>query len=390
MRLDDLSTPCLLVEKARLERNLARMQEGADVNDAALRPHIKTHKSVEIARRQAARGVEAITVAKPGEAEVFVDADFKDVRLAYPVVGREKHERLLDLMEWARISFCVDTPEGAEQASDFYAAHDQTAEVLLEIDVGHGRCGVPWSDERAAVDLARRIEELPGLKLAGILTHAGQAYHGPKEGEEPDEALCRVAAAERDRMLAVAARLREAGVEAAAPGTFEISIGSTPTMSQFENAEREGFRVTEIRPGNYVFYDAMQTRLGSAHLEDCALTVLTTVVSKQRDASGTERLYLDAGKKVMTTDTGYGTGDYGLLLYNASAMRPMPHARIVSLSEEHGWVEVSGEATFGVGDRVRLVPNHACVTVSTQDEMHLVDGEDVVETLSVDARGCVA
>ncbi len=388
MFLDDLPTPCLLIEKARLERNLRRMQQRADAQGVALRPHVKTHKSPQIARRQREQGARGITVATPAEAEVFAEAGFGDVRVAYTVVGRSKHERLLRLMEsGTRVSFCVDTAEGARQASGFYAAHDATAAVLMESDAGHGRCGVPWDDARATAELVQEIAALPGLGLTGILTHAGQAYRGPRDDETPAAALRRMADAERDRMLAVAARLHEVGVEGVPPSGFEISTGPTPTMAAFENAGRGGFSITEIRPGNYVFYDAMQVALGAARLEECALTALTTVISKRRDRSGAERLYVDAGKKVLTTDTGYGTDGYGVLLYNAKAMRPMPHARITNLSEEHGWVKVPGAATLAVGDRLRLVPNHACTAVATQDRLYLVDGEEVVETLPVAARG---
>ncbi len=390
MTIDDLNTPCLLVDRLRLEENLSRMQRRANENHVSLRPHIKTHKSVAIARRQVALGARGITVAKPGEAEVFVAAGFDDVRVAYPVVGRKNHERLLALTGQARISFCIDTWKGAQQASDFYAESGRQAEVLLEVDTGHGRTGTPW-DQRESIDLAGAVDGLPGLHLKGILTHAGQVYHGPlQDGELPEEALRSVANQERDRMLDLAIRMREAGIREAAPGgAFEISIGSTPTMTYFENKEQEGFAVTEVRPGNYVFYDAMQAGIGSARLTDCALTVLATVVSKHRDHSGGERLYLDAGKKTLTSDTGYGTSGYGILLYNAAAMRPLPHARITGLSEEHAWVYIPGGATLDVADRVRLVPNHACVAVNTQNTLYLVEGDKVLQEISIDARGCV-
>ncbi|NBC17216.1 MAG: D-TA family PLP-dependent enzyme [Bacteroidetes bacterium] len=384
MFVDELSTPCLLVEQSRLERNLTCMQKVADANGVALRPHAKTHKSIAIARRQREHGARGLTVAKVGEAEVFVGARFDDVRLAYPVVGQDKHERLLRLMDRARVSFCVDTVDGARAASSFYAAHDMTVDVLLEVDTGHGRCGVGWNGGRS-VRTAQQIAALPGLRLVGILTHAGHAYHGPQKDETPEAALARVAAEERDRMLAFAVRLHEAGL--ADPETFEISIGSTPTMAAFENAERGGFRITEIRPGNYVYYDAMQVSLGAATLDDCALTVEATVVSQHRDRSGQDRLYLDAGKKVLTADTGALTEGYGIILYNPADMVPHPHARLTGLSEEHGWVTVPGGATFGVGDRVRIVPNHACVTVHTQDRFYLVDDGEVMDEHPVDARG---
>ncbi|PSQ98281.1 MAG: metal-activated pyridoxal enzyme [Bacteroidetes bacterium QS_9_68_14] len=394
MIVDDLDTPALLVEKERLERNLRRMQERADAGDARLRPHIKTHKSPPIAQWQQQEGGDGIAVATPGEAEAFFEEGFEDIRVAYTVVGDRKHARLARLMNrGAEVSFCADTEAGIAAAAQFYDGKQRPARVLLEIDVGHGRCGVPWQRRDRAEARARQIAEAPALQLAGLLTHAGQGYQGPREGETPDEALRRVAREERERILGVAAHLGDAGLAdpSGEDDPFEISIGSTPSMTHFpvedEKAAHEDFSVTEVRPGNYVFYDAMQVALGSAALEDCALTALATVTSKRRSGEGTERLYLDAGKKVLTTDRGAAGPGYGTLLYNAAAMRPWPHAQVHRLSEEHAWLEVPGGAPFTTGDRVRVVPNHACVTVATQDVLHLVDGEDVIQTLPVVARG---
>jgi len=387
MSLANLSTPALLVEQSRLQANLAAMQDTADANNVTLRPHVKTHKSVAIARRQQERGAEGVTVATVTEAETFVDAGFEDVRVAYPVTGREKHERLQALRDEATISFTVDTVAGAEQASAAYANADDPVDVLMEVDVGHGRCGVHGLDKETAVTLAQRITSLPGLRLAGILTHAGQAYDGPSDGETEEEALRRVARHERDRMLSVASALAEADVLDVTPDRFEISVGSTPSMAAFENTARDGFRVTEIRPGNYVMHDAMQVALGAASLTDCALTVLTTVISTQTKPDGMARAFVDAGKKVFTTDTGHGTDGYGTALADPAAMRPHPGLRVDHLSEEHGWLTMADDVDLTVGDRLRIVPNHACVTVATQDEMHLVDGSAVRETLPVDARG---
>ncbi len=386
MFTDDLPTPCLLVDQARLERNMCAMQQRADANGVALRPHTKTHKSVAIAARQRALGAAGLTVAKPSEAALFVGAGFENVRVAYVVVGEEKWALLRSLMEKARVSFLIDTPEGARGASAFFAAQGRRAEVLVEVDTGHGRCGVPW-DHPDAVAFVRFASSLPGLKVQGILTHGGFGYAGPLgETETPAAALQRAAAWERDRMLDLADRLQRASVPNVRPGEFEVSIGSTPTMRAFENAAREGFRISEIRPGNYVFNDAMQVGLGVAEPEDCALTVLATVVSKHRK-DGRERAFIDAGKKILTTDGGFGTDGHGLLLYNPTARTLLPHARIAALSEEHGWVEVPGGATLSVGDRVQCIPNHACVTMDTQDSFYLVDGDDVLERLPIDARG---
>lgn len=386
MILDELPTPCLLVERSRLESNLQAMQARADDQGIQLRPHIKTHKSLALARMQADRGARGITCAKVGEAERFVGGGFDDVRIAYPVVGADKLERVVDLVDAARVSFCIDTIEGAKQASEFMAARDVEVDVLLIVNVGNNRCGIDPDDDRA-VRLARDAAALPGLNLAGILTHAGQVYKGPADGESKEASMRRVSDHERDVMLRFAGRLREAGV--AEPGRFEISVGSTPTAKVFESRELDGFRVTEMRPGNYVFYDAMQVTIGSATLDECALTVLTTVVSRHRNRSGRERLFADAGSKVVTTDAGAMTEGYGQLLYNARRMQPMPHARITGLSEEHAWIEVAGGSTLEVGSRIRFVPNHACVCMNLQDLAYVVDGEEVVDTWPIDARGRV-
>ncbi len=382
MSFSALSTPCLLVERDRLAANLSRMQAKADANGVQLRPHVKTHKSVGLARRQRGHGAAGLTVATVDEAGALMEAGAEDVRVAYPVTGRDKHEQLATWNEQVRLSCTVDTAAGVDQAAAVHAGRDRPLEVLIETDVGHGRCGVRWNDPDAAVRLARRIVDREGLRLVGILTHAGQAYDGPAEDESPEDALARVARHERDRMLAVAARLAAADIPGVVPGEFEISIGSTPSMAAFENAEHDGFRITEIRPGNYVVHDAMQVALGAASLEQCALTVLTTVVSTKKRAEGPDRAFVDAGKKILTTDTGAETEGYGIVLRDAATMTPTSEMRVDRLSEEHGWLEGPAAASLQVGDRLRLVPNHACVSIATQPHFHLVDGPDCLDTLS--------
>ena len=381
--LSDLPTPCLLIERSRLAANISAMQARADAQGVRLRPHIKTHKSTVLARMQQEAGARGVTVATVGEAEHFVRAGFDDIRIAYPVIGRDRLERVADLYADARLSFCVDTLPGVRAASDFFASRGVSAEVLIEVNVGQNRCGVDPEDARS-VAFARTVAESPGIRLAGILTHAGQVYKGPPEGVSKEESIRSVARRERDAMLRFAGRLREA--ELAEPGAFEISIGSTPTMHVFENREEGGFRITEIRPGNYVLHDVMQVALGSVALTDCALTVLTTVVSRHRTASGRERLFADAGSKTVTSDRGAGTDGYGQLLYDGLRMERLPHARIAALSEEHAWIDVSGGSTLEVGDRIRLVPNHACVCMHLHETAWLVDGEEVIDSLPVDAR----
>jgi D-serine deaminase-like pyridoxal phosphate-dependent protein len=386
MLIDDLPTPCLLIDLDRLQANLLAMQARADANHVHLRPHVKTHKSVALARRQLDAGATGITVAKPGEAEPFVEAGFDDVCVAFPIAGRHRLERIASLAKKARITFCLDTIEAAREASAFFADKDLAAEVLVEVDCGYGRSGVP-EGHPDSIEFVRHLRALPGLRLTGILTHAGHAYHGPAEGESQEEALQRVSNEERDRMLTFAADLKEAGIPEALPGAFTISIGSTPSISAFTNRTLREFRITEIRPGNYIFNDAIQVALSVAEPGACALTVLATVASKHRDRGGQERAFLDAGKKILTTDRGYGIDDFGTIVYNPVNMLELPHAHINALSEEHGWVRVRGGSTLHVGDRVRVIPNHACVTMHTQDRAYLVRGDEVQEEIVIDARG---
>jgi D-serine deaminase-like pyridoxal phosphate-dependent protein len=389
MLLSELPTPAILIEKARLESNLASMQALADAEGVSLRPHTKTHKSVFIASMQRELGATGLTVAKLGEAETFADAGFTDIRLAYALYGEDKYERVVALLDRSRISFCVDTKEGAQAASDYFAGHGKVVDVMLETDIGYHRCGVLW-DHPDSAQFAKWVDTLPGLRVCGILTHAGHAYYGPQqEGETLADSLVRVSNQERDRMLEFAVRLKDAGVKAAVSGELEISVGSTPSLRYFTNREHKGFKVTEIRPGNYVFHDKTQVNLGVQPWSACALTVHATVFSKHKNADGSERLFLDSGKKVLTSDSAYRAEGYGQILYDAHAMVPMPHAVINALSEEHGWVRVHGGSTLNVGDQVRIIPNHACVVVNTQPVMYLVHGDEVVHTIQVDAQSRV-
>ena len=384
----DLPSPCLLIDQFRLEENLSAMQKMADKNVVSLRPHTKTHKSTSLAWRQVDVGAKGITVAKIAEAEVYAGAGIQDIRVANIIVGEEKYARILSLMGKTPVSFCVDTLEGARRASAWFAEHNSVADVLVEVDCGYGRCGVRW-DSKQSISFFRAVSELPGLSVKGILTHAGHSYNGPaSEGESNEEALVRVSNEERDHMLAFASRL--SGEELVKPETgFEISIGSTPSMRFFENREENGFRITEIRPGNYVFNDRIQVGLGVASWKQCALTVMATVISRHRDPDGSERLFLDAGKKVFTSDRAGSMSGYGAILYNPHTMEPLPHATINALSEEHGWVLVHGGSTMSVGDRVRVVPNHACVVVNTHKKLHLINGSEVAATWTVDAQSCL-
>ena len=384
MLVSDLPTPALLVDLPRLHANLDAMQARAEATGVALRPHAKTHKSPDLARLQQARGARGLTVATVDEAEAFASHGFDDLRLATPVVGPTKLERLAALADGGtRVSFTVDSVAGVRRAAEVFDGR-LPIEVLIEVDTGHGRCGVDWDEPAAVLALADAVRQADGLRLVGLLSHGGHAYDGPEDEDDAEDARRRVMDAERDRVLTVAERLGDAGH--LDPETAELSVGSTPGVSVFTNAERGGFRITEVRPGTYVFYDGMQVALGAARLQDCALVCIGTVLSKRRFDDGTERVITDAGKKILTSDRRVGAEGFGTVLYSPRTMILHPHARVTALSEEHGWVDTPGGAIWDVGDPVFVVPNHACVAVATRRQLYVVDGDEVLETWDTVAR----
>jgi D-serine deaminase-like pyridoxal phosphate-dependent protein len=361
VQLEDLDTPAVLIDLDILERNIRRMAERAAACGVALRPHGKTHKLLEVARLQRAAGARGLTLAKLGEAEVFAAAGFDDIFVAYPVVGALKARRALALARNIRLALGVDSAEGALTLSAVFDEADARLDILLKVDVGYHRVGVP--PERA-LETATRIAELPGLRLRGIFTHAGQGY----AAETPDavEAAGRL---EGKTLSRTAEELRRAGL-----AMDVVSVGSTPTAP---HAMRMA-GVTECRPGNYVYHDASQVSLGTCGLEDCALSVLATVAS----APAPERAVLDAGSKTLSSDPlRPRPGGFGLVLGTRS--------RLDRLSEEHGVVAVDAADRFRVGQRVRILPNHSCVVSNLHDRVFAVRGDRVEAVWTLAARGRV-
>jgi D-serine deaminase-like pyridoxal phosphate-dependent protein len=359
--IEQLSTPSVLVDLDVLERNIARMARRSREAGVRLRPHAKTHKCPEIARLQRAAGAWGLSVAKVGEAEVFADAGFDDVFVAYPVVGEDKGRLLLALADRGRLAVGADSAEGARTLAAPFRETGRSLDVLLKIDVGYGRVGVR---PEQAVALARLIADLPGLRLRGVFTHAGHGYLAETR-VEVDEIAC----LEGRRLAATAADLRAAGLP-----VEEVSVGSTPTAALAMRVPG----VTECRPGNYVFHDASQVALGTCGVEDCALTVVATVVS----VSAPDRAVVDAGSKTLSSDPlRPRPGGYGQVLGRAS--------RIEKLSEEHGVIAVAEGESFRVGERVRILPNHACVVANLHDRLLGVSGDRVEAVLTVAARGRV-
>ena len=366
MRLSELPTPQVLIDRQRLENNIDHVQQMASAAGMRLRPHAKTHKSPDVAKMQIARGAVGICCAKIGEAEVFADAGIADIRLPYPV-NPSNAPRLLPLLDRASISIIVDDLDVARGWSDVMTATGRTLDVLVKVDVGFHRCGIdPDADPLGFV---QQIASLPNLRLRGLLSHAGHGYHAASEDE-----LCAVAQQEVETLT----RIRD-GAARSGISLDEVSVGATPTLRH--SVRQRG--VTELRPGNYVYFDRTQLALGAARLDDCALTVLATVVARHPG-----RIVLDSGSKTLTNDTARGISTapgYGAVLTAAGEIDPA--LVIERLSEEHATVRTVGDTALRPGDRVRVLPNHACTVSNLVDIVRLVEGEIVVDSLPVAARG---
>jgi D-serine deaminase-like pyridoxal phosphate-dependent protein len=370
VHLSDLPTPQVLIDRDRVERNLDRVQRLAADAGMRLRPHAKTHKSPIVARWQLDRGAVGVCCAKLGEAEVFVDAGITDIRLPYPV-NPANASRVVSLMNRASISIIVDHLAVARGWSEAMQRAGRVLDVLIKVDVGFHRCGIDPGAE--GVGFIESVAALPGLRLRGLLSHAGHAYSAAS-----DAALCAVAQQEAETLT----RLRDEAARSGIP-LDEISVGTTPAL-RFSVQQRG---ITEQRPGNYVYFDRTQVSLGAATIDDCALTVLATVVSKHPG-----RIILDCGSKTLTNDQARGitpAGGYGAVLAasDESPRQIDDTLTIERLSEEHATVRVTGETRLEPGDRVRVVPNHSCTVSNLVDVVRLVDGERVIDTLPVAARG---
>jgi D-serine deaminase-like pyridoxal phosphate-dependent protein len=370
--LADLPTPQVLIDHRRARRNIDRVQALAGSAGAALRPHAKTHKSPVVARWQIDRGAVGVCCAKVGEAEVFAEAGISDIRLPYPV-NPSNASRVLALMDRAAISIIVDHGAVARGWSEAMQRAGRTLDVLIKVDVGFHRCGI--DPDRDAIDFVRQIAALPGLRLRGLLSHAGHGYHAASESD-----LAAIAKHEADTLL----RLRD---EAARSGIDlpELSVGATPTL-RFSARQRG---LTELRPGNYVYFDRTQAALGAATLDDCALTVLATVVTKHDG-----RIILDCGSKTLTNDQARGiskAAGFGAVLQGDGDTRQADEALTIErLSEEHATVAVAGGTRLEPGDRVQVVPNHSCVVSNLVDCVRVVEGDRVIDTLPVAARGRIS
>jgi len=362
MILDELDTPSVVVDLDLMERNIVRMAAIACDAGVHLRPHAKTHKIPRIGHLQLGAGSPGLTVAKLGEAEVFVDGGIPDLFIAYPLWGEAKWERLCRLAARADLRVAADSYEVLEGISRAACRPGLCIPVRLEVDSGFGRCGLQSPDEVHA--LARRMDSLRGVRLVGLMGFGGHSYvAGDAEG------IRRVAHAEGQQLVDLAARLRADGFS-----ITEISAGSTPTAPHVARVPG----ITEIRPGTYVFSDRDQVALGWGGLDDCALTLLVTVISRPTAT----RAIVDGGTKTFSSDGAVAGEGWGAVCHH-------PEYALAWLTEEHGIMDVPADAHLPIGTRLRVIPNHACGALNMHDLLVAARGQQVEEVWPVAARGRV-
>jgi D-serine deaminase-like pyridoxal phosphate-dependent protein len=364
MQLETIKTPSLIVDYQRTKRNAERITARAKALNVRLRPHVKTHRCAEIARIQTENNFGGIMVSTLSEAHFFAENGFSDIVYGVPV-ERGKFAEVIEIAKTIeKFAVLTDDAETLEELNNAARRENARLGVFLKVDVGYHRCGVEPS-AKEAFEIPNKIVDSSNLDFAGILTHAGHAYHA----DSPVKLLA-VAQAERDLMRELATELRLQGLEVPT-----VSIGSTPTMSAIDNMEG----VTELRCGNYIFFDAFQATLGSCSFEDCALTVLAAIVHRD---SARRKIVVDAGAVALSKDRGAVEFDadcgYGRV-YDLEGNDL--NLRVGSLSQEHGEIFVTDEKIFNnlkVGSRVRILANHSCLTALQHSHYHILDGGKIV------------
>ncbi|MEN1968022.1 D-TA family PLP-dependent enzyme [Lentibacillus sp. N15] len=365
MKVNDIDTPALLIDKGKMMKNLQDMQAYANEQQVALRPHTKTHKMPNLARMQEELGATGITVAKIGEAEVMEEYGLTDIFIANEIVGETKLNRIKKLAETINISFAIDCVEHIQEIERVFQDAPKKAQVLIEIEVGEGRSGVIERDDFKMVMIA--LKEARFIQFKGIFSHDGHTYKANDHHE------CRQLFEEAvNRTLSFAEIAEEMGMKAEV-----ISIGSTPPF-MLQLPIPKG--VTEIRPGTYVFMDASQGNvIGS--LERCAATILTSVISKPT----WERVITDVGAKGITSQT-RSTG-----LTKTKGLGHIMEYGGVTISDvfdEHAIIydaRFRGQVT--IGEKVRIIPNHICPVVNLHEKAYLISGDEVTEEIPVSCRG---
>lgn len=360
MNITELDTPALIIDLDIMERNLRKVADYTRNYDLRLRPHTKTHKIPALGRRQLDLGAAGLTVAKVSEAEVMLNSGTPDLLVAYPIIGRKKLERLMGVALKTNVTVSLDNLFVARQLSD--AAREAQAEIgiLAEVDVGLGRVGVMPSE---AVALAQGIDRLPRLRFEGIAFYPGHIKLMDEEGNQALQVLAQVV----DGLLR---DLKRAGLPARI-----VSGGSTPAL--FHSHEIPG--LNEIRPGTYIFNDRNTMLSGACSLEDCAASILATIVSTAKKG----QMIIDGGSKTFSSDRPVSGNEVSF-----GHVMEAPQAVFTKMNEEHGYVDIRRTGVeFHVGDRVRVIPNHVCVAMNLHECVYGIRGGVVEQEWRVEGRG---
>ena len=370
----DLETPHILLDQDRLQANIQLIQNIANARGINVRPHIKTHKCLELARQQIDAGAVGITSSKVNEALVFINDGIRSVTVAYPLVVASKLDRLIAAAKAHDVDLrlIVDSPAGVDAIAQVAGRHQKQISIFVKIDVGLHRCGLS-EDDPGVIELTQKILQEPALNFVGLLSHAGHVY-GAKDGD----AARQIAQEECQIMNRARKKLESNGIKVS-----EVSIGSTPTILANDNYDG----ITEIRPGNYVFMDRTPLRLDLIGLDQIAFSVLATVVSQNSDY-----FIIDTGSKTLSSDQGAhgiaGMEGFGLA-YPVDRFEDKNYEMgVAKLSEEHGFVERK-DFDLPVGSTIRLIPNHSCVVANLLDTYTVLKDGQITEQWDIVARGHV-
>jgi D-serine deaminase-like pyridoxal phosphate-dependent protein len=364
MKLETLKTPSLVLDVEKVKRNAERMSQRIKQFGADLRPHIKTHKCIEVARIQTAGHSGAVTVSTLAEARAFAANAFSKITYAVPIESGKFYEAI-EISRDCELSLITDDVDVPDQLNDAAKQANVKLNLFLKVDCGYHRCGVePATHE--ATEIPRRISNASHLRFAGILTHAGHSYSCKTKPE-----LLALAKHERDVMAGLGEELRKEVGQVPI-----VSIGSTPTITSVDHLDG----IDEVRPGNYIFFDAFQATLNTCSFDDCALTVLASVVHRDRQR---RKLIIDAGAIALSKDRGPVSLNpncgYGEVL---DLKGKRLNLTVSEISQEHGFVIANDERTLDrlrVGSRVRVLVNHSCLTAAQHSHYNVLEGENIVD-----------
>lgn len=358
MHLDDLDTPSLVLDMDRMERNIRRMADFTKECGVELRPHVKTHKSPDIAKIQLAAGSKGVCLQKVSEVEVFAANGIRDIFLTNEVVVPSKIERLARVAEKTHVGVAVDNLDVIKETGKVFREVGSEVDVYVDVDIGMHRCGV---QPQEAAALAAQVSKEKNLVFKGLM-----GYEGNVNGKKTKKEQIAASKEATDGIVAAKKAIKKKGI-----AVDVVSVGSS--VSTWINAKHED--VTEVQPGMYAFNDHVLVERGVARWSDLALTLVATVMSKPAE----DRAVVDAGSKSFNFDTGLFPKAF-----------EVEGATMEHFSEEHGWLHLTGAAKkLKVGDRMRFVPAHVCTMVNQHEEMYGIRGDRVEKVFPILARGKV-